>query len=55
MYVDFYKEEGSRFIIPWLNLIAISVIAYIATIIFTFYPSIQAAKIPPAEALRYIE
>lgn len=55
MYVDFYKEEGSRFIIPWLNLIAISVIAYMATIIFTFYPSIQAARIPPAEALRYIE
>ncbi|UCE37486.1 MAG: FtsX-like permease family protein [Thermoplasmata archaeon] len=55
MYVDFYKEEGSRFVIPWLNLIAISVIAYLATIIFTFYPSVQAAKIPPAEALRYIE
>jgi putative ABC transport system permease protein len=55
MYNDFYKEAGSRFVIPWVNLIGISVIAYIATIVFTFYPSIQAAKIPPAEALRYIE
>jgi putative ABC transport system permease protein len=55
MYVDFYKTEGSRFVVPWLNLIAISIIAYLATVIFTFYPSIQAARIPPAEALRYIE
>jgi putative ABC transport system permease protein len=55
IYLDNYKEAGSRFVIPWINLIAISVIAYIATLIFTFYPSIQASKIPPAEALRYIE
>ena len=55
IYVDNYKEAGSRFVIPWINLIAISVIAYLATLIFTFYPSVQAAKIPPAEALRYIE
>jgi putative ABC transport system permease protein len=55
IYVDNYKEAGSRFVIPWINLIVISIIAYIATLIFTFYPSIQAAKIPPAEALRYIE
>jgi putative ABC transport system permease protein len=55
IYVDNYKEAGSRFVIPWINLIVISIIAYVATLIFTFYPSIQASKIPPAEALRYIE
>jgi putative ABC transport system permease protein len=55
IYVDNYKEAGSRFVIPWINLIAISIIAYLATLIFTFYPSVQASKIPPAEALRYIE
>ncbi|UCG70780.1 MAG: FtsX-like permease family protein, partial [Thermoplasmata archaeon] len=55
IYNDFYKEAGSRFVIPWINLIGISIIAYIATLIFTFYPSVQAAKIPPAEARRYIE
>jgi ABC-type lipoprotein release transport system permease subunit len=38
-----------------MNLLAISLIAYFATVIFTFYPSIQASKIPPAEALRYVE
>jgi putative ABC transport system permease protein len=50
-----YADEGVSFVIPWGNLLAISVIAYIATLIFTFYPSIKAAKVPPAEALRYIE
>jgi putative ABC transport system permease protein len=50
-----YSEEGVSFVIPWANLLAISIIAYIATLIFTFYPAIKAAKVPPAEALRYIE
>jgi putative ABC transport system permease protein len=55
MYVDVYRDMGGSFAIPWLSLIIISLIAYFATLIFTFYPSITAAKIPPAEALRYIE
>jgi putative ABC transport system permease protein len=50
-----FRESGIGFTIPWLNLLAISAIAYIATLIFTFYPSIKAAKVAPAEALRYIE
>ncbi len=55
IYNDGFKEAGASFVIPWMNLIAITVIAYIATLIFTFYPSVKASKIPPAEALRYIE
>jgi putative ABC transport system permease protein len=50
-----YSEEGVSFVIPWGNLMVIAIIAYLATLIFTFYPSIKAAKVPPAEALRYIE
>jgi putative ABC transport system permease protein len=50
-----FQESGIGFVIPWGNILAISIIAYIATLIFTFYPSIKAAKVPPAEALRYIE
>ncbi|ODS40683.1 MAG: hypothetical protein A7315_02395 [Candidatus Altiarchaeales archaeon WOR_SM1_79] len=50
-----FKEVGASFVIPWGNLLVIIIIAYIATLIFTFYPSIMAAKVPPAEALRYIE
>lgn len=50
-----YKELGASFAVPWGNLLVITVGAYIATLVFTFYPSLMAAKIPPAEALRYIE
>ena len=50
-----YSDEGVSFVIPWMNLLAITIIAYIATLIFTFYPALKAAKVPPAEALRYIE
>ncbi len=55
MYNDTYSGTGGSFVIPWLSLIIISLIAYFATLIFTFYPSVAASKIPPAEALRYIE
>jgi putative ABC transport system permease protein len=50
-----FSDTGIAFKIPWLNLLAISIIAYIATLIFTFYPAIKAARVAPAEALRYIE
>lgn len=50
-----FGDQGVSFVIPWLNILAIVIFAYIATLIFTIYPSIKAARIPPAEALRYIE
>jgi putative ABC transport system permease protein len=50
-----YKDLGASFVVPWGNLLIITVGAYIATLLFTFYPSLMAARIPPAEALRYIE
>ncbi len=55
IYKDGFQELGASFAIPWLNLLIIAVIAYLATLIFTISPSLKAAKIPPAEALRYIE
>jgi putative ABC transport system permease protein len=50
-----YKEMGASFAVPWGNLLVITIGAYIATLLFTFYPSLMAARVPPAEALRYIE
>jgi len=50
-----YQELGASFVVPWGNLLVITVGAYFATLLFTFYPSLMAARIPPAEALRYIE
>ena len=54
MYITYYADRVS-FSIPWFNIIFICVIAYIATMIATSSPARKAAKIPPAEAVRYIE
>jgi putative ABC transport system permease protein len=55
IYEDGMDAVGASFVIPWMNLLAIAVVAYVSTLIFTFKPSLKASKIPPAEALRYIE
>ncbi len=55
VYSGGFEELGASYVIPGLNLFIIAVIAYIATLIFTFSPALRAARIPPAEALRYIE
>jgi len=50
-----FKEMGAGFVVPWGNLVVIAVVSYAATLLFTFYPAVMASRIPPAEALRYIE
>ncbi len=50
-----YRELGASFVVPWGNIAVIALGAYIATLLFTFYPSFMAARVPPAEALRYAE
>jgi putative ABC transport system permease protein len=54
MYIVYYASRVS-FSIPWFNILFIAAIAYIATLIATSSPARRAAKIPPAEAVRYIE
>jgi putative ABC transport system permease protein len=47
-------DMGLRgFYIPWLEVIPICFVAYLAALVMTFIPSRQAASIPIAEALRY--
>ncbi len=43
------------FTIPWVNLGVITLVALVATVAATASPAVRASKIPPAEALRYIE
>ena len=50
-----YFADFAVFTIPWLNLAIITAIALGATVAATASPAIRASKIPPAEALRYIE
>jgi len=46
--------EGVDFVVPWSTLLLISLISYVFTFICTYGPSTKAAKISPAEALRYV-
>jgi putative ABC transport system permease protein len=41
------------FTVPWLQILLIVVLAYVASLITTFIPAWQASRIYPAEALRY--
>jgi putative ABC transport system permease protein len=41
------------FHVPWIEVVPICVVAYLAALLMTFIPSRQAASIPIAEALRY--
>lgn len=53
-YLDPTSGFEGDFTIPWGTIIPISIIAYVFTFICTIGPSKGAAKINPAEALRYI-
>ena len=45
--------EGISFVVPWVNLIVIFLIAYGAALLATLLPSREGARIHPSEALRY--
>lgn len=49
------RELGYAFVVPWTDLAIILVVAYVATVLATLGPSIRASRLPPAEAIRYIE
>jgi len=44
---------GLTYQIPWLNVVFIGVMAYIASLLTTYLPAHHASKVYPAEALRY--
>ena len=39
--------------VPVTQIVLISVVAYVASLLTTYLPSRQASKVYPAEALRY--
>ncbi len=55
VFLSAFAKEGVAFTIPVLNIVLIVSIAYMLTLLLTSYAAIKASKIPPAEALRYIE
>jgi len=51
IYLDF---EAATFVIPWDTIFAVSGISYFFTFISTVGPARRAARVAPAEALRYL-
>lgn len=47
------SAEGAGFIVPWLQLVAISAVAFLASLAMTVVPARQASRVAVAEALRY--
>ncbi len=45
--------EGRAYRVPWLNIAVVVVVAYVASLLTTYLPARQAAKVYPAEALRF--
>jgi len=44
---------GIAFVIPWTDVAFIAFLAYGASLLTTYLPAVQAARVYPAEALRY--
>ncbi|MFL5732412.1 MAG: ABC transporter permease [Chloroflexia bacterium] len=53
--VSFLQQSSPtvKFDVPWLQILGIVVLAYVASLITTVMPARQASQIYPAEALRY--
>jgi putative ABC transport system permease protein len=53
--VDIMGEffPGLTYQVPWLNIVVVVIIAYGASLLTTYLPARQAARVYPAEALRY--
>ncbi|MDP6665954.1 MAG: FtsX-like permease family protein, partial [Dehalococcoidia bacterium] len=47
------EVDGMTFVIPWMNVTIIVLIAVVFSLLNTLVPSRQASKIKPSEALRY--
>lgn len=50
-----YFSEIAVFIIPWANVAVVMLVAFCVTLLSTSSPALKASRIPPAEALRFVE
>jgi putative ABC transport system permease protein len=48
-----FPTSGAGYSIPWARILLITGLTYVASLVMTYIPSRQAARIPTAEALRY--
>ena len=50
---DDFGGPVASFIVPWVNVESILAITIVAALLMTWVPARQAARLAPAEALRY--
>jgi putative ABC transport system permease protein len=55
LWVLFIRDAGGAFTVPWFELIGITVLVYVASLIFTIIPALKASRMSPVEALRIQE
>jgi putative ABC transport system permease protein len=48
-----FAGETNSFIIPWVEILVFASVAFIVSLVMTWWPSRSAASVPVAEALRY--
>jgi len=48
-----FPGDGNNYFVPWVQITAIGVFTFVASLVMTWIPAQQAASIPVAEALRY--
>lgn len=55
--IDDTRRQGGwsnlDFTVPWLNLVVVFIIVYLAALVASYIPARQASRVYPAEALRY--
>jgi putative ABC transport system permease protein len=54
IWLDFLTQ-ADEYVVPWSRILIVSAVAYLAAMATTVSPSVRAARLPPAEALRYVE
>lgn len=54
IYADFFTASPA-FVIPWDDIVLVSGVAYLMSLVSAVSPAVRASRVPPAEALRYIE
>jgi putative ABC transport system permease protein len=55
LYALFIRDAGGAFTVNWFELIWISAVVYIASLVFTIIPALKASRMSPVEALRQQE
>jgi putative ABC transport system permease protein len=48
-----FAPSGVDFTVPWVQILVILILTFIAALLMTLIPARQASRLAPAEALRY--